>query len=792
MKKIHGVILSVSLALLIMCSCVVAADCDSAKITINVNEKGPKISPSLYGIFFEEINRAGDGGIYAEMLENRSFEDDKSKIAAWQSIGAGQISLDSEKPINSRNQTSLRIDMADDGGGVANSGFSGVGLAIENGKKYNLSLYVRGSKEFSGPVFAKLESRSGQVLGQTKIEKIGAEWKKYELTLKATGSSQTARLVLQAQSKGSVWFDMVSLFPNETWKSHGMRGDLAKMIENMKPSFVRFPGGCFVEGNKIENAVRWKQTIGDPDQRKGSWCIWGYQTTGGFGLHEFLQWCEDLDAEAMYVINCGMAHEDQVPMDKMDEYVQDALDLIEYAKGPTTSKWGAKRAAAGHPKAFNLKYLEIGNENGGPLYNERYTLFHDAIKARYPEMKLISCVPGGDRALDIVDEHYYDNPKFFMQRAHMYDDYDRNGPKVYVGEYAVTLECGGGNLIAALGEAAFMTGIEANSDHVIMASYAPLFVNPSMKRWNPDAIVFDQGRCYGTPSYHVQAMFAQNVGDVICPVEIQAPLMDTANPKGGISLGTWNTQAEFKDIKVTSANKTLFESDFSKGSGDFRFHGGSWEAVEGLLRQSGNGAGEMAAIGDASWGGDYTVSLKARKIGGNEGFLIGFQLPNDTDKHWLNLGGWGNEYHSLEGFGPNKRISGKIETNRWYDIRIELNNGQVSCYLDGEKIIYQDGQPVKSLFAVVSKTGDGKELILKIVNPSERSITTDIKINGVNNINPKANGWILTSGSMADENTFERPDNVVPKEMEITNASTGFVHTFPARSLTILRLKLKG
>ncbi len=790
MKKINGLNILISSALLIMVSCTMAAD--SAKITINVNEAGAKISPSLYGIFFEEINRAGDGGIYAEMLENRSFEDDKSKITVWQSTGTGKISLDREKPINPRNQTSLRIDTDENGGGIVNSGFTGVGLAIEKSKKYNLSLYVRANEGFNSPVFAKLETRSGKVLGQAKIGKITTEWKKHKLTLKAKASDLTARLVLQVHSKGSVWFDMVSLFPNETWKSHGMRTDLAKMIENMNPSFVRFPGGCFVEGNRIENAVRWKQTIGDPDQRKGNWCIWGYQTTGGFGLHEFLQWAEDLDAEAMYVINCGMAHEDQVPMAQMDEYVQDALDLIEYAKGPATSKWGAKRAKAGHPKPFNLKYLEIGNENGGPLYNERYSLFHDAIKTRYPEMELISCVPKTDRELEIVDEHYYSDPKFFIRRSHMYDDYDRSGTKIYVGEYAVTRGCGTGNLIAALAEAAFMTGIEANSDHVIMSSYAPLFVNPSMKRWNPNAIVFDQGRCYGTPSYHVQAMFAQHLGDVICPVEIDAPLMEEASLKGGISLGTWSTQAEFKDIKVTTAGKTLFESDFSKGTGDFRFHGGDWKAVDGLLRQSGTDEGNFAAIGDASWGGNYTISLKARKIGGNEGFLIGFQLAKDIDRHWLNLGGWGNTHHDLEGVGGNNRVVGKIETKHWYDIRIELNDGQIDCYLDGEKIISQNGQPVMSLFAVASKTDTRKELILKVVNPSEMPITTDIKINGVDKIKPKANGWILTSASMTDENSFERPENVAPKEINITNASTGFVHTFPARSLTILRLRVKG
>ena len=767
----------------------------TAKITVNVDKDGVEISPSLFGIFFEEINRAGDGGLYGEMLENRSFEDDSSNASAWQSIGKGEMFLDKENPVNSRNLTSLRLDIYGDGGGVANSGFSGVGLSIEKGKKYDLSVYVRAGEGFDGPISVKLEGRSGDVLAESKIRNAGTEWKKHELSLRSNGSDLAARLVLEASGKGSVWFDMVSLFPNETWKGHGMRMDLAKMIEDMGPSFVRFPGGCFVEGHSLKDAVRWKETIGDPAQRKGNYCIWGYQTTGGFGAHEFLQWCEDLGSDAMYVINCGMSHTDHVPMDKMDEVVQDAMDFIEYAKGPATSEWGAKRAAAGHPEPFNLTYLQIGNENGGPLYNERYNLFHDAIKAKYPEIKLIACDWGGvpkDRPLDIIDEHYYNNPKFFMQKAYMYDDYDRSGPKVYVGEYAVTQGCGGGNLVAALGEAAYMTGLEKNSDHVVMASYAPLFVNPSMRRWNPNAIVFDQGRSYGTPSYHVQKMFANNVGDVVCPIEIETPIIEVASPRGGISLATWATQVDFKDVKVTRGDKVLYESDFANGNSGFRFHGGDWKSVDGALRQNGSGKADIASVGSQSWGSEYTVTLKARKISGDEGFVVGFQLNNDRDKHWINFGGWGNKSHGLEGIGSNRRIDGSIETGRWYDVRIELSKGNVDCFLDGKKILSDKEEPTDSIFAVASRTDDGEELILKVVNVSEKAIRTKVEVNGVDDIKSSAKGWVLTSGSMNDENTFERPENIVPKEIKIKNASTEFVRNFPARSVTVLRMQMKN
>lgn len=763
------------------------------KATIHIEFDGGKpISPTLYGIFFEEINRAGDGGIWGEMLENRSFEDDASSIAAWKSTGKGQLSLDRTQPINPRNETSLRIELAGGIGGVVNNGFNGAGLAIEKGRKYNLSYYARASEGFTGPLTARLEGRNGTVLAEASIKTFATDWKEYTLPLNAKETDTTARLVLEAAGNGRVWLDMVSLVPAQTWKNHGLRADLAEMIENMQPRFVRFPGGCFVEGDRLANAVRWKETIGDPDQRKGNRCIWGYQTTGGFGVYEFLQWCEDLGAAPLYVINCGMAHNDHVPMDKMQEYVQDALDLIEYANGPADSEWGAKRAAAGHPAPFGLKYLEIGNENGGPLYHERYALFHDAIKAKYPEIQLIACVWGGtpeSRTLDIIDEHYYNTPKFFMERAGMYDNYDRKGPKVYVGEYAVTNGCGEGNLIAALGEAAYMTGLEQNSDHVVMASYAPLFVNPTARRWNPNAIVFDQGRCYGTPSYHVQAMFSKNLGQTVCPSRVDCSQLETPHTAGGISVGTWLTQAEFKDIIVTRGNEEIFKSDFTKGDNGFRFHGGQWKAKNGVLRQSGRGENVIAAVGDAAWGSQYTVALTARKTGGDEGFLIGFQLTGDTEKRWLNLGGWGNTQHGLEGIGSDRRIPGKIETERWYDIRIELNNGQVDCYLDGQKIFSEKEKAVQTLYATASKTADGREIILKAVNVSDRAVRTEIAVAGVTRIDPFAKGWILTSDAMNDENTFERPDNIIPKEIRISNASSTFIQELPARSVTILRLK---
>ena len=346
---------------------------------------------------------------------------------------------------------------------------------------------------------------------------------------------------------------------------------------------------------------------------------------------------------------------DSVPNDKLGPWIQDALDAIEYANGPADSHWGSLRAKAGHPGPFNLKYMEIGNENGGPVYEDHYRQFYDAIKAKYPEMVLVANTPVRVRPMDILDEHYYDSPEFFMRNATRYDAYDRKkSPKIYVGEYAVTQGCGKGNLRAAVGEAAFMTGMERNSDIVVMASYAPLFVNCGWRQWNPDAIDFDNSRVYGTPSYHVQKMFSANRGDVVLGLDFQAPEVDKSMKGGAIGVGTWATQAEFKDIKVAQGDKLLFQSRLLHGTQGLADAPRKLAGQGRGLAADGAGPDVRAIAGDKSWK-DYTLTLKARKLGGGEGFLILFNVQDDHAKSWWNIGGWGNVRHALEMDGSRRR-----------------------------------------------------------------------------------------------------------------------------------------
>jgi alpha-L-arabinofuranosidase len=765
-----------------------------ASLTVDVDRPGVKISPTLWGIFFEDINLSADGGIYPEFVRNRSFED-SGRPDYW-TITKGpndksEIAIDSSRPLDPMNRQSLRVKV-DGSLTLTNKGYWG--MNVIKGESYQVRLAARAAG-FQGPIAVSLQKADGSVLARGEITGFTDRWKGFSLDLKAADTDPKAQLSLTISGKGTLWMDMVCVASAKTWKSHGLRPDLCEMLVGLKPAFVRFPGGCWVEGDDMAHMYHWKETIGEIWHRKPLWNIWRYWATHGLGYHEYLQMCEDLGAEPLFVINCGMSHREVIPTDQMGQWVQDALDAIEYANGPTDSLWGGLRAKNGHPEPFHLQYIEIGNENGGPPYQERYALFYDAIRARYPQMTIIADQPTHQRPCDIVDEHYYSNPEFFMQQADRYDKYDRKGPKIYVGEYAVTQDCGQGNLRGAIGEAAFMTGMERNADIVVMASYAPLFANVNYKRWNPDLICFDSSRVYGLPSYYVQKMFAENRGDVVLPVAVTSPAMEATSSDegrgGAIGVGTWLTQAEFKDIKVTKGDKTLFSCDFADGTKGWKLLRGAWKAQDGVLRQTSSADNVRAIAGDKSWT-DYTYTLKARKLGGAEGFLVLFNVRDENRKSWWNLGGWGNQRHAIEMGGIiGREVPGSIETGRWYDIRIETSGQTIKCYLDG-KLIHDVTPPVlKSLYASASRVRDTGEVILKVVNTSKSELSTDIKLSGVRSVQGPTQAIVLTSENPTDENSLTEPTKVAPVTKTIDVSGPSFSHAFPGNSVTILRLTAK-
>ncbi len=536
-------------------------------ITIDATGSQRTLSPEMYGIFFEEINHAGDGGLYAELVQNRDMEastipegwradangvftpkgwrTDKwfqSDLPAWSLDSDGQargsMALDVNNPLNDRNPHSLKLVVVAKGirCGIANSGYWG--MNVQQGEWYDATFYARtqsggmggpGGGRGVGLVFS-LESENGRtVCARATIPEIGGGWRKYTLALHAEASYPKCRLVITPLEPTTMWFDCVSLFPRRTFKNrpNGMRVDLAQMLADMKPGFLRFPGGCVVEGSTVNNRFRWKDSIGDISQRKGDFNLWGYYSTYGLGFHEYLQLAEDLGAEAMYVCNVGISCQARRPNEVVDvnqlqPYVQEVLDALEYAMGPATSEWGAKRAANGRAEPFKIKYVEIGNENNGAIYQAHYRVFYDAIKAKYPQVITIADQRMSSQPVEFVDDHFYVHPARFFGMATQYDGANREGPKIYVGEYAVNNGVGTGNLLGGLAEAVYMFNMERNCDIVKMCSYAPLFENVNKRDWPVNLILFDSSRVVGRSSYQIQKLFAGNRPDVVLATEVKA------------------------------------------------------------------------------------------------------------------------------------------------------------------------------------------------------------------------------------------------------------------------------
>ena len=768
-----------------------------ASIQVDVSKPGHRISPTLWGIFFEDINNSADGGIYPEMVRNRSFEDStepENWVFANLAGGSGTVGIDETRPLNPFNRRCLKVQV-NGAFSLENRGYWGMNVVA--GESYSFRAAVRAADGFEGPITVKILSSTGRELAGGTISGFSGSWKYHTLDLTAADSESKARLQLTGGGRGVLFLDMVSLMPTKTWKEHGLRVDLAESLHALRPSFMRFPGGCWVEGEDFAHMNHWKNTVGNVDTRTPLWNIWGYNATHGLGFYEYLQLAEDLGATPLFDINVGMSHRENVPLDKMGQWVQDALDAIEYANGPTNSVWGARRAAAGHPAPFSLKYMEIGNENGGEAYRQRWPLFVKAIREKYPYMQLVAnhwqgSYPRVPRP-DLVDEHYYESPEAFMKRATQYDTYDRQGPKVFVGEYAVTQKCGQGNLRAAIGEAAFMTGIERNSDVVLMACYAPLFVNLNHRAWNPDLINFDSAGWYGLPGYYVQQMFSQNRGDVELPVQVAAPPAQTEPGKGMVGVGTWRTQAEFKDIKVTAPDgKILFAPELTAGTEGWELLGvGEWRVQDGALRQTTEKEFIRAIAGSPDWT-DYTLTLKARKLAGDEGFLVLFHITDKEDRTWWNVGGWRNTQNAVENGGTIDPKPGHIETGRWYDIRVQVGGDRVKCYLDGQlvhDVADQAESNVACLYACASKDEASGNVIVKIVNADANPLETRLNFAGGSNLTGQGTVVVLTSASAKDENSLAEPKKVSPKTEPVSFSGASLDRAFAGNSVTVLRLK---
>lgn len=527
------------------------------QLTVQANKPITNVPPNMWGIFFEDINFAADGGLYAELVKNRSFEF-FTPLMGWKEVkqnkDTGHILIVNRTAVNTANPryAAIMVDAPNGSYGLSNEGFRGMG--ITKGQQYNFSMWANAPAGTGLQARVVLLDEKDQPIGEAALSGFHDGWQPYKVSLTATGTAAKGKLQLLFKGQGSIDLDMVSLFPANTWKNrpNGLRADLAQMLADLKPGFIRFPGGCIVEGRDLANRYQWKKTVGKPEERTLIVNRWNtefsYRSTPdyfqsfGLGFFEYFQLAEDIGAAPLPILNCGMACQfntgEVVAMNELDPYVQDALDLIEFANGDANTKWGALRAAMGHPAPFHLTMMGVGNEQWDPQYIERYKIFEQAIKSKYPDIKLISSAGPFSKGprfdylwkelkssrADFIDEHYYMPPQWFLSNASRYDNYDRKkGPKIFAGEYAAHTKEGTepesrNTWGSALAEAAFMTGLERNADVVQMASYAPLFAHVEAWQWRPDLIWFDNLRAVGTPNYYVQKLFSANKGTQVVPI----------------------------------------------------------------------------------------------------------------------------------------------------------------------------------------------------------------------------------------------------------------------------------
>lgn len=603
--------------LCVLCAClstIYAMAQTKTVLTVQADKPISEIQPTMWGVFFEDINYGADGGLYAELVKNKSFEFDVP-LMGWTEGKTDRFSNNLHSGavmIINRAGASLENASQDDAGNprfarvtvnnakdyaLTNEGFFGMG--VKKGITYTFSIYAK-PVEGNSDIKVELIDDKDQTLGSSSVKPDAKDWKKYSTTFVASETVAKARLRLSFTNKSVTDIDMVSLFPSDTWKKRpgGLRSDLVQLLYDLKPGFLRFPGGCIVEGRDLSQRYQWKKTVGDPEDRELLINRWNtefkhrpapdYFQSFGLGFYEYFLLAEDIGASPLPILSCGLSCQfntaEAVPMDQLDPYIQDALDLIEFANGAPTTAWGKIRADMGHSQPFNLKLIGVGNEQWGPQYIERYKVFEKAIKAKYPDIKIVSgSGPFPDGELfdygweelkklnaEIIDEHYYRSPDWFFANATRYDDYDRKGPKIFAGEYAaqsvaIASPDNKNNWQCALSEAAFMTGLERNADVVHLTSYAPLFAHAEGWQWTPDLIWFDNLSAYATPNYYVQKLFATNKGTHT--LSVKSGNENVTGQNGLYSSAVWDNSTKEVVVKIVNGSDKTISSEIQLQGG---------------------------------------------------------------------------------------------------------------------------------------------------------------------------------------------------------------------------------
>ncbi len=769
-------------------------------IKINTKEKLTDVSESLYGLFFEDINRAGDGGIYAELLRNRGFDDgiipqdctydrhnklitsptgwyssfdccEDEGIAAWTAYNGAEMKLTDKNTLHKNRKRALKVNFK--GGYIQNDGF--MGIPVQNGKAYRFYMFAKADEAVEVSVL--LTSEKGREYARHTFIVCG-NYAKYECELTSSGEDNNGRLAICSSSAQTVTIGFTSLFPTDTFmgRENGLRKSLAERMISLNPAFLRFPGGCIVEGFTKETAFRFEDTIGPVWERKPHWLLWSYMATNGLGYHEFLQFCEDAKIDAMYVFNCGMTCQGRNPdyfnEELINQYYEDTVHAILYAIAPADTKWGAKRAANGHTEPFTvLKYLEIGNENWGREYNKRYEYFYNKLKKEFPQFTYISTDHTERSGLktEMVDEHFYSSPVFFAANSGMYDNLDRQGVDIYCGEYAATIGCKEGNLYGALGEAAFLTGIERNQDKVRMTSYAPLFQNTAYKAWEPDMIIFNNHDDYVIPSYYMLKMFAENRGDYVCGYEVKTET-DKQIECGAFAV-LFENGISVSDIYIDNKpceNVCTLDGDIS---------------LTDNKSYTGMGVGLVGDIQKNKQSFSAVIKTKNGRIH-IRFWDIGLKGENQNHYDWIIEDGISRVVH-YNGWS-NEIICDNTEciVNKENDVRINADNSIFEITLNGNVIHCKALAEIPHITAVCTVDTKMSEVITKLVNFSENEITVNICTD--TKMCNSAVITTLTGDSYYAKNTFDEKEAVYPYA-ETINADTDYNIVIKPRSVNVIR-----
>lgn len=774
------------------------------RVTVHTQEKKEPLG-DLYGIFFEDINHAADGGLYGELVQNRAFEYSSLDHAqfrplyAWEKLeegGALDWLIEKKDPVSQKNPHYLVLNVTQPGSrvGVRNIGFH-QGIYVEAGKEYLFSCYLRCVGEHLKGVDAALTDAEGTVLCQKRITDgsvTGTGWKHYELRLKPERTELFGRLQITAEGTGRVELDFVSLFPEDTYKGrrNGMRRDLAEMLAELKPKFLRFPGGCLVHDGALDSdernsMYRWKNTIGPVTERPARRNNWCYHQTLGLGYYEYFQLCEDIGAKPLPVLPAGYNphSKEAVPMDEMQPWIEDALDLIEFANGGPETNWGQVRCALGHPEPFGLEYLAIGNEEVEDAFFDRYALFHDAIRAKYPEIRIInSAGPFADGEIyergwksarehgsDLIDEHYYQSPEWFLANSHRYDSYEGK-TKVFLGEYASKGNC----WYNALAEAAFMTGLEKNAGSVGLACYAPLFANADYLNWEPDLIWFNSHQVYGTPNYYIQKLFMHHQGAwrLDSSLSEEPKAADVAAEQFGGKLGfrSHKSRLEFSSIRIVNHDNG---TEQSMDPIQLERDGMQWFADQDCK--------------------DISVFFTVCQRGQGYGFAVLFGGKDEKNYCQASFGGWGNEDLFLD-----CQVDGAVSTltqkcfqlcaDRPYQMELRICGRNVEVWADGVKELESVCVPytVEPLYYSAAQDTNG-DILVKLVNATQQNRPVELVLEGVEH----ADGTLYAMEGFArkDCNSFEYPEKVSPRESSVQVKNGRMELCMPKDSVRIYRFR---